>query len=62
MAASRRERNHSRGHAFIAVLAVWPHRFAPADRRTKKSPREAGFDTSFAAWTAGRADSCYFIV
>jgi hypothetical protein len=28
----------------------------------QKSPHEAGFDTSFAAWTAGRADSHYFIV
>jgi hypothetical protein len=30
--------------------------------KTKESPREAGFETSFAAWTAGRADGHYFIV
>jgi hypothetical protein len=30
--------------------------------RTKRSPREAGFDPSFAACTAGRADDHHFIV
>jgi hypothetical protein len=28
----------------------------------EKNPREAGFDTSFAAWTVGRVDGYHCIV